>query len=187
MGCGLVFPSFPENPEEYRESVNVVVVWFSFSLPCGMGTYALDRFEKETVQMKKSVFGCVLVGALALVSVSAHAVGPTIPPHAKYSPCSVTGIVISNFNQDNNSPACPSGYEEKTTKLFVNNDTGTIAVVFPDTKLQPEFNTCVFVTGVLLPPCYGDDRPICVVTAVSEDFSCDPEAGGETVTASPEK
>ncbi len=125
--------------------------------------------------MKANNVVAVVICLMVSMSSTIYAVGPTIPAHAKYTPCSVTGIVLTNFNQANSSPACPSGYSEKTTKLFVNMATGSIPVVFQDSWTQPATNSCIFVTGVMLPPCYGDDRPICIVTAMSEDFSCEPE------------
>lgn len=127
--------------------------------------------------MKKLVVGCMLmVGLLCPVLASpVLAVGPTLPTLQKYTACDVTGIITTAYSQDFPSATnCPVGYEEPTVKLFVNQQIGSVTVVYSDELDLPTSFGCVRVMGMLLSPCHGNAQPICLISHVAPDTSCSP-------------
>jgi hypothetical protein len=122
--------------------------------------------------MWKSLALCTL---LSLFTFAIHAVGPELPVLQKYTACSSTGIVTTTYDQDFPVPSCPTGYEERTLKMYVNSQVGSIALVFPDSVSMPSTLDCVLASGMLVAPCHGDDQPICLISHVAPDLTCSPE------------
>lgn len=120
--------------------------------------------------MNKVVFWLCLSLVAATPS---FAVGPTLPAIPKYSSFEVRGIVISVASVGISGGSCPSGYAEETVKIFVNSDVGSVAVVFPEGETLPSTLDCVLVSGMLIPPCHGDDQPIAIVSNMAEDGTCE--------------
>jgi hypothetical protein len=127
---------------------------------------------------KSGGFGvAVVVGimvALSLCGAAVFAVGPELPTSPKYSTFEIRGRVVSSFDENYSlQGACPLNYVQTIMKVYINDDVGTVAVIVPETLSIPELSTCVSASGMLLPPCYGDDVSIAVVRTITSDSTCE--------------
>lgn len=102
-----------------------------------------------------------------------NAVGPTLPPIAKYSAFEVRGRVSTVFTVSVSGGSCPSGYEETIAKIWVNDDVRTVSVRIPEGMTPPSASDCVLVIGMLVPSCTGDDQVLALVSHYTADDTCD--------------
>jgi hypothetical protein len=128
-------------------------------------------FKRSNVVIALS---CFVFALLVSQSRSSFAVGPELPQSPKYSTFEIRGRVVSSFNENYSlQGACPLDYAQTVMKLYINDDVGTVAVIVPEKFDIPNSPTCVLITGMLLPPCYGDDVSIAVVGNIVDDGTCD--------------